>query len=178
MHRDGSYGYYSESDFSAVKLPYKGNETSMLIILPARDKMAQVESSLSPAFLASVRSSLQSAYLALYSAEIHLHHGIDRDVGSPDFARHGLRLQRQRGFFGNRWNCATFASRKFIIRRLLRWTKKAPKRRRPTAVIVGPTAVAPPQTTFFADRPFIFLICDDPTGAVLFMGKLVDPSQN
>jgi len=45
-----------------------------------------------------------------------------------------------------------------------------------TAVIVVGTAE--PQKTFVltADRPFLFAIVDGPTGAVLFLGRVLDPT--
>ena len=43
-----------------------------------------------------------------------------------------------------------------------------------TAVVVGRKAALP---TLVIDRPFIFLIRDDATGATLFMGRLLDPSR-
>jgi serpin B len=43
-----------------------------------------------------------------------------------------------------------------------------------TAVIVGRTSV-PEQATFTADRPFLFVIRDNPTGAVLFLGQVTSP---
>ena len=44
-----------------------------------------------------------------------------------------------------------------------------------TAVIVGETS-APPPATLAIDRPFVFAIIDRPTGATLFIGRVLDPS--
>ena len=43
-----------------------------------------------------------------------------------------------------------------------------------TAVIIGETA-APEVVEVTVDRPFIFLIRDKPTGAILFLGRLASP---
>ncbi|MHB1127626.1 MAG: serpin family protein [Bacillota bacterium] len=44
-----------------------------------------------------------------------------------------------------------------------------------TVVEMNESAVAEP-LTFIADRPFVFIIADDETGTILFMGKLYDGS--
>ena len=45
-----------------------------------------------------------------------------------------------------------------------------------TAVIVGLTAVPVSPVTVNIDRPFIFLIRDIETGAVLFLGRILNPA--
>ncbi|MGC9986798.1 MAG: serpin family protein, partial [Polyangia bacterium] len=43
-------------------------------------------------------------------------------------------------------------------------------------VMVG--AAAPTGLPVDATRPFIYFLYDQPTGAILFMGRVQDPSQN
>jgi serpin B len=46
-----------------------------------------------------------------------------------------------------------------------------------TAVVMVDSGLPlPPEITFEANRPFLFFIHDQPTGAVLFLGRLVDPA--
>jgi len=45
-----------------------------------------------------------------------------------------------------------------------------------TAVVMRDTAMPGEPVTVRADRPFLFLLRDLPTGTVLFMGRVADPS--
>jgi len=46
-----------------------------------------------------------------------------------------------------------------------------------TAIKVGVTSVDPnPPPTFVADHPFVFVIQDNETGHILFIGKMTNPS--
>jgi serpin B len=48
-----------------------------------------------------------------------------------------------------------------------------------TAVVISILAIASPTGLLVdADRPFIYFLYDQPTGAILFMGRVQDPSQN
>jgi serpin B len=50
-----------------------------------------------------------------------------------------------------------------------------------TAVTMALGSVAqqptPPERAFRADRPFLFVIKHEPTGAVLFLGRVLDPTR-
>jgi serpin B len=50
-----------------------------------------------------------------------------------------------------------------------------------TAVVVTTVSIAVPPPTGLpvnANRPFLYYLRDQPTGAILFMGRVQDPSQN
>ena len=45
MHQKGGYLYYEGDDFQALDLPYKGEQLSMLVVLPRKkDGLASLES--------------------------------------------------------------------------------------------------------------------------------------
>jgi serpin B len=44
-----------------------------------------------------------------------------------------------------------------------------------TAVVIGKPSAPPQPKEFRADRPFVFAIRDNATGAVLFMGRYTGP---
>jgi len=48
-----------------------------------------------------------------------------------------------------------------------------------TGVIMECTSVVEPtpHAVFRADHPFIFMICDNHSGSILFIGRVVDPSK-
>jgi serpin B len=45
-----------------------------------------------------------------------------------------------------------------------------------TAVVIAKESVAAPPPVFRADRPFVFMIRDNRSGTILFMGKISNPA--
>jgi serpin B len=50
------------------------------------------------------------------------------------------------------------------------------------ATVIGPAMAAPPgeegpPTVFRADHPFLFLICDQRSGGILFLGRVTNPME-
>jgi serpin B len=47
-----------------------------------------------------------------------------------------------------------------------------------TAVVMRNGSAAPSGLNIYADRPFLYFLRDQPTGAVIFMGRVLDPSKS
>ena len=46
-----------------------------------------------------------------------------------------------------------------------------------TAVVMAETSAPAEPVRLTVDRPFLYWIVDEPTGAVLFLGRVLDPTQ-
>ena len=46
-----------------------------------------------------------------------------------------------------------------------------------TAVVVAARAITKPKPVFRADHPFVFVIRDNKSGAILFMGRMANPTK-
>jgi serpin B len=174
MHRKGTYRYVSSADYCALEMPYKGNDISMMIILPNTGKLSSVESALTSDFLAGLSTSMQNyaidiaipkfkfttASTSLRSILMSL--GMNSAFSdAADFS----------GIDGTRFLSISDAIHKAFVAVDERGTEAAAA----TAIIIGITAIMQPPVSFTANHPFIFLIRDNTTGTVLFMGKVVNP---
>ena len=176
MQRKASFGYTDGGKYQAVELTYDGRELSMVILLPAEghfnefeggldyqqiegiiNKLARTEVSLTmPKFEFDSSFRLVKALSALGMRDAFL-------LGSADFS----------GMTGNR----DLFIGEVIHKAFVSVDEEGTEAAAATAVIM-PTS-APPQEfiTVVVDRPFIFLIRDIETGAILFLGRVIDPSE-
>lgn len=166
---------YAEGDgWQAVSMPYVGEQVSMLFILPAAGRFAEVEASMDGARLANIAGALR-----------------DHDVNLtlPRFSfRTAVSLRQQLTALGMAVAFTDAADLSGIngLRNLyvqdvvhqgfIAVDENGTEAAAATAVVVGVVSVPPP-ATFHANRPFLFAIRDEPTGAVVFLGRVVDPTQ-
>jgi serpin B len=176
MSHGGIYGTISNADYQAIELPYKGNETSMLIILPAPGKMAFVEANLSAEFLSALKYPLEKSNVLLnipkfkFTTESIKLSAILQSMGMS-IAFSGLADFSGIDGIGGLYIGDVF--HKAFVSVDEQGTEAAAA----TAVIVEVRCALPPPLVFQVNRPFIFLIRDVQTNAVLFMGKLTDPTK-
>lgn len=172
MYTNAGYDYLLDDDFDAVELPYIGKEISMVIIVPKEDKFTIVEDGLDYSMINSIIASLEFGNLFLYLPKFTIELGIDlNDI----FFNLGMT-----NMFSSGANLSGLTPNSIYIEKIQQ-----------TAVIdvnengtvaVAATAVIPVETppegyTFQINRPFIFILRDNITGTILFIGRVLDPTQ-
>ncbi len=177
MSRQGSYPYAEVAGCRAVELPYADNQSSMVVLLPEGD-ISELESALSVEMLDEVLSSLSSTEVALTMPTFEF----TSSFGLADVLR-AMGMERafaaeSADFSGITGGPDLFIS-EVLHKAFVKVDEQGTEAAAATAVIMLPTSAAmpPPEPVVLVlDRPFLFLIRDRLTGAVLFMGRMADPS--
>lgn len=170
LHQRTDYGYAEGDGYRVAELPYDGHELSMVVIEP--DDLAAFEAGLTGERLQSIAAQVSRYQLELtlpkfrFAAPLALK-PILQELGMVDAFTEAADFS---GIDGTRRLRITDVVHQGFVGIDERGTEAAAA----TAVIIGPTSL-PPSATFVVDRPFVFFIRDRPTGAILFVGRVVDP---
>ncbi len=176
MHAMGVFPLVQNDQFQALQLPYKGGKIAMLILLPRSiDGLTQLESKFSAKMVANAVAGVEPAQVAMaipkfkFSAEIGL---------SPTLKEMGMATAFTPGradFSGIDGAGDLFISAA-LHKAYVSVDEQGTEAAAATGIVMMPTVALLPRNTFTADHPFLFIIRDQVTGAVLFMGRIEDPS--
>jgi len=173
MKQMESFGYTEGEGYQAVELPYDGGELSMVILLPEAGNFEAFEEGLQSQQVSDVISGLQPTEVALTMPQFEF----DSEFSLKDtLAGMGMPIAFSSsadfsGMTGNRELSISDVVHKAFVAVDEAGTEAAAA----TAVIMKLTAVPEPPVEVALDRPFIFLIRDIETGAVLFVGRVLNP---
>lgn len=179
MYESGRFSYAETDDAQAIALPYKGNDLSMLILLPKKpDGIGRLQDGLTGKSLAAWAGMLKPeptvhVYLPRFKAETRYDLGKTLiELGMPD-AFSDTKADFSGMLTGPERLCIGFVIHKAFVDVNEEGTEAA------AATVVGmrlTSAVAPtPPKVFRADHPFLFAILHNPTKTVLFLGRLSEP---
>jgi serine protease inhibitor len=177
MHRNGKYALYQDEDVQVLDMPYARRDLSLIAVLPRqKDGLARLEKNVTLARLEGWLKDTKDHQVDVKFPKFKMTQELDLKkalsaLGMPvaftaaaDFS--GISSQ-QRLHIG-------FVLHKAFIDLNERGTEAAAA----TAVGIAVTsAPLPPRdkAVFHADHPFLFLIRDNRTGAILFLGRVVRP---
>jgi serpin B len=172
MTNRSGYGFAAVDDAELIQLDYVGGDLSMVLIVPDTDKFASVESQLSGSKLKDMLDALAPANILLTmprwtnTTGINLKHSLSAMGMSTPFD------PNQADFSGMSSESGLFVSGAFH-KAFVTVDEEGTEAAAATAITVGVMSLPPIVTV---DRPFIYLIRDKPTGTILFMGRVLDPT--
>jgi len=174
MHQVRRFAFASAGDLDILELPYDGDRLSMLVLLPkAADGLADLERSLSKENLDKWQGSLREQAVRVHLPRFKLESRLD-------LATTLEALGMNDAFSASKADFSGINGRRDLFISLVIHQAQADVNEEGTeaaaATAVGMKMGAPP-TAFVADHPFLFLIRDQQTGSILFLGRVVNPGK-
>ncbi|NLC38212.1 MAG: serpin family protein [Clostridia bacterium] len=172
MSRNGEVEYGQGDGFQAVRLPYGSGKAAMYCILPEEGvNINDFIRSLDQDHWKMIRDSISERdQVLLQLPRFQLEYGIKKLNDSLTALGMGEAFSQTADFSGIRDD--VYIS-KVLHKAIIEVNEEGSEAAAATVVVVKETAALEP-LAFIADRPFVFVIADDETGTILFLGKVYD----
>ena len=164
------------TNYVAVSLPYADDRLSLLLVIPDAGQFSQVEASLNASVLGTLVAGLTSQEVSIYLPRFRVETGADlvnplKALGMTSAFIPGI--ADFSGMDGTRDLSISDVVHRAFIDVAEMGTEAA------AATGVGlVTTGTPPGLWVDVTRPFLYFLRDQPTGAILFMGRVLDPSKS
>ena len=174
MSQESDFNYTETDDLQILELDYAGNDLSMIIILPKENDISVAESAINIQNLSNWKNDFYQLEINVEIPKFkfekkYILNDLLKEMGIIDAFLPGA--ADFSGMDGTRYLYLGTALHQSFIDVNEEGTEAAAA----TAIIMEATAI-PEYKEFIADHPFIFLIQHKETGAILFMGKVLNPS--
>lgn len=178
MTQQREFGYAETDALQVLELPYAGGGLSMIVLLPRKaDELGRIENSLTTESLDRWKRGLGKRKVRIFlprfkttsmfrlDKELAAMGMVDAfDVAKADFSGMDGRAH---------WLYVSAVLHKAFVDVNEEGTEAAAA----TAAVMAMGLAAPPPV-FRADHPFVFLIQENSTGSILFMGRVTDPTND
>jgi serpin B len=179
MHAMATFPYFDSDTFSMLELPYKGRDLSMLILLPKRvDGLAEFEKSLNVDKLDEWQSKVRPSKVQLSLPKFQMTSEFEL---AEQLKAMGMTLAfdpRQADFSGMNGLSNSLFIAAVVHKTFVDVNEEGTEAAGATAVLMHDRGGPPKEDVrFHADHPFVFLVRDNHSGSILFLGRVVDPSK-
>jgi len=175
MSQKAVHGHLFNDDFSAVDLPYGGGSYSMTLFLPEQhrnpnDLIAQMNPENVTAWLSQFTSDSVDVFIPRFKLEYFRE--LKDDLCALGM---GIAFDPSQADFRNMYSAMQVWISKVKHKTFVEVNEEGTAAAAVTSVEMEYTAI-PETPVFRADRPFVFMIRENETGTILFIGKIVDPT--
>ncbi|XP_044147878.1 serpin I2 isoform X2 [Bufo gargarizans] len=176
LHLAAKLGYFSVNNFKykVLELPYKGGKLSLLLALTAENvDIEDLEKNLTAPIVKDWNSNMKEELVEISLPRFKIEHKVDlkksllhlniTDVFNPSCNLSGI----------------TDTSNLYISKVVQKVSIEVNEAGSEAAASTGMNVAAMSLTNhrFVADRPFLFFIRHNPSGSILFMGKVTNPDE-
>jgi serpin B len=168
----GRNGYFAGEGYQAVELLYEGRELSMVVVVPDKGTFGDFEKAWTADQLSETLTGLRDSKVDLTLPKFRYEHALDLepvliDLGMTD-------AFGAADFSGIDGGGGLFIG-DVIHKAFVGVDEKGTEAAAATGVSF-PSSIPPGPFTVLLDRPFVFVIRDLQTGAILFVGRVVNPA--
>jgi serpin B len=163
--------------FVAVELPYQDERLSMLVVVPDSGTFTAFESALDGTALDAIVAGLtpQSVSLGLPRFKVETSQSLEDLLQALGMT--SAFISGQADFSGMDGTQNLYIS-KVLHKAFIDVGEKGTEAAAATAVVMNDLGIALTGLSIYANRPFLYFLRDQPTGAILFMGRVLNPTQN
>ena len=176
MRTSGGMRYTAGDGYQAVELPYVGGSLGMVAIVPDAGTFESFQSALDAATVGSILDALTSRQVMLgfprfeFRTQAQLKPALS-ELGMP------IAFTADADFSAMSSQGDDLLIQDVVHEAFISVDEEGTEAAAATAVVVGTTSAPADPVDLTVDRPFIFLIHDAETGAILFLGRVLDPTE-
>jgi len=178
MTHTRTYKYGEWQTVQVIELPYAGNELSMLVLLPSSTNgMAELEGDLSVSGLQQWRQQLRLQKVQLFLPKFKITWGAALLNNALQALGMSDAFNATRADFSGMDGRPDLLISRILQKAFVDVNEEGTEAAAATAITMHSLAISRPRPppVFRADHPFLFLIQENATGSILFMGRVTDP---
>ncbi len=177
MQRQGRYAYLLQDGLTVVRIPYQGGNLAMLVMMPAEGQMQAFEAQLDANQFAALRSQLQMGEARLYLPRF--------EFSSSASVKQMLQALGMKVAFEDEADFSGITGAPdlkisdVIHKAFVSCSEKGTEAAAATGITFVETSAMMPEepVDLRFDHPFLFAIYDIPTGQILFLGRVNNPTK-
>ncbi|MFN4197138.1 MAG: serpin family protein [Caldimicrobium sp.] len=169
------FNYAETEDLQVLEMPYEGDELSMLILLPKKS-INDVEETITYQKIKELKGKLEKVPVEVYIPKFKFESGVILNELLENMGMSTAFIDLLADFSGINGYKDLYID-KAIHKAFIDVNEEGTEAAAATAIIMGRKSLSFTKPVIFrADRPFMFIIQHNKTGAILFIGRVYKPS--
>jgi len=176
MHQKEYFKYGQTDTLELLELPYKGDDLSMLVLLPKeKDGLAALEKELTAENLTAWQKRMYKKEVLVYLPKFKMTSEFSLNDTLKAMGMSDAFDQLKADFSGMDGTKNLYISA-VLHKAFVEVNEEGTEAAAATGVVMGLRSMPAPPPVFRADHPFVFIIKDNNTDSILFVGRVTDPT--